>query len=231
MKLSLYNAFLMTDSMVSVNVCHTCFSKRINVITNNLREFSSVGSGVEVYSLVKEKKDLVGNNICLSSLLLPNDVLDATIDYVLTNKCKFMAIACQDLYTTGLIESKYNLSPIMLLHKIGLLDNAMIVGANYIDKDDIDLMKQCNASVVFLPTSSLGKGYGIPPVNFVLGKLPIAFGTGDNAYNSTCDMRKEANLVRLLCNEQARKENAIDEQTLFNMFGSGDMHQWIKETK
>jgi cytosine/adenosine deaminase-related metal-dependent hydrolase len=119
----------------------------------------------------------------------------------------------------------------MLLHRMGLLENATVVGANYIDKDDIDIMAQCNASVVFLPTQSLGKGYGIPPVNFVLDKLPIAFGSGEGVYNEKGDMRREANLVRLLCNEQARKENAISEEKLLSLFGSGDINDWIKETR
>ena len=231
MRLSLYNAFLMTDSMANLEVCHTCFTDKINVITTNLSAFSSVRKGVDVYSLVTKKEDLIGDKICISSLLLSDDVLDACIEYVLSKKCKFMVRACEDLYESGLIESKYKLSPIMLLHKMGLLENATIVGANYIDRDDVDLMAQSNASVVFLPTQSLGKGYGIPPVNFVVDKLPISFGSGEGVYNKNGDMRKEANLIRLLCNEQARKENAISEEKLFSLFGSGDINDWIKETR
>lgn len=230
MKLSFFNAFLKTDSMANVNVCHTYFTDRINVVTTKIENFSLSDKGVEVYSYVESKSDLKGDKICLSSLLLPDSVLDACIEYVLEKKCKFMVRACEDLYTSGLVESRYKLSPIMLLHKWGLLENATVVGANCIDRDDIDVMAQSNASVVFLPSYSLGKGYAIPPVNFVCGKLPIAFGSADNSYNKHGDMRKEAYLTRLLCNEQARKENAIDEKTLLSYFGKGDINDWLRET-
>ena len=231
MKLSLKNTFLITDSMANLNVCHSCFTDEINVITRRLDLFENVKDGVEVYTYVEKKSDLVGDRICLSSLLLPDDVLDACIEYVLEKKCKFMVRACEDLYTSGLIESKYKLSPIMLLHKMGLLENATVVGTNCIDRDDIDLMAQSNASVVFLPSYSLGKGYAVPPVGFVKDKLPISFGSGDNSYNASGDMRKEAYITRLLCNEQARKENAIDEKTLLSYFGKGDIEDWLRETK
>lgn len=231
MKLSLYNAFLITDNMANLAVCHNCFTDKINLITSKPEAFGTALKGVEVYSYVESKKDLVGDKICLSSLLLPDPVLDACIEYVLEKKCKFMVRACEDLYSSGVIESRYKLSPIMLLHKMGLLDNATVVGANCIDRDDIDLMQQCGASVVFLPSYSLGKGYGIPPVEFVKNKLPIAFGTADNSFNKNGDMRKEAYLTRLLCNEQARKENAIDEKELLSYFGNGSIEDWIKETK
>lgn len=231
MKLSLYNAFLMTDSMANVDVCHSCFADRINVVTKNINAFDGAKKGVEVYSYVESEKDLAGDKICLSSLLLPDPVLDACIEYVLEKKCKFMVRACEDLYTCGLIESRYKLSPIMLLHRMGLLDNATVVGANFIDRDDIDLMVQSNASLVFLPSYSLGKGYGVPPVGFVSGKLPISFGSADNSFNANGDMRKEAYLTRLLCNESARKEDAIDERVLLSYFGSGNVEDWIKETK
>ncbi len=231
MKLSLKNAFLITDSMANVEVCHSYFTDEINVITSHPENFANVKNGVEIYSYVEKESDLTGDKICLSSLLLPDSVLDACIEYVLDKKCKFMVRACEDLYTSGLIESKYKLSPIMLLHKMGLLDNATVVGANCIDRDDIDLMAQSNAGVIFLPSYSLGKGYGIPPVGFVNGKLPIAFGSSDNSYNKGGDMRKEAYITRLLCNEQARKERAIDEETLFSYFGRGNIEDWIKETR
>jgi cytosine/adenosine deaminase-related metal-dependent hydrolase len=217
--------------MANLEVCHTCFTDKINLITTDINKFRNVKDGVEVYSLVTKKEHLVGDKICLSSLNLPDSVLDACIEYVLSKKCKFMVRACEDLYESGLIESRYKLSPIMLLHKMGLLENATVVGANHIDKDDVDLMAQEGASVVFLPTHSLGKGYGVPPINFVINKLPIAFGSGEGVYNKNGDMRREANLVRLLCNEQARKENAISEEKLLSLFGSGDINDWIKETR
>ncbi len=231
MKLSLKNAFLITDSMANLNVCHSCFADEINVVTKTPSLFVNARKGVQVYSYVEKESDLKGDKIYLSSLLLPDSVLDACIEYVLEKKCKFMVRACEDLYTSGVVESRYKLSPIMLLHKMGLLENATVVGANYIDRDDIDLMAQCNASVVFLPSYSLGKGYGVPPVGFVKDKIPISFGSADNSYNASGDMRREAYLTRLLCNEQARKENAIDEQTLFSYFGKGNIEDWIEETR
>ncbi len=230
MKLSLKNAFLITDSMANVDVCDSCYTDKTNGVTRNIDNFKQVRKGVEVYSYVESESDLVGDKICLSSLLLPDRVLDACIEYVLDKKCKFMVCACEDLYTSGLIESRYKLSPIMLLHRMGLLDNATVVGANCIDKEDIDIMAQCNANVVFLPSYSLGKGFGAPPIVFVNGKLPISFGSADNSYNANGDMRKEAYITRLLCNEQSRKENAINEETLLSFFGSGNIEDWIKET-
>lgn len=183
------------------------------VATKNVEQLSKI-KGVKVFSYVEKKEDLTGDKICLSSLNLDDEVLDACIEYVLSNKCEFMVRACENLTESGLLESKYHLSPIMILHKMGLLDNAIVVGANHIDRDDLDLMIQCNAKIVLLPSYSMGKGNGFAPISFTNKKIPLLFGTADNSYNAKGSIKTEGYLAMLSGNCEARKEGYITEQDI-----------------
>ena len=184
---------------------------------------------IEAFFAVDEKGEIKTDKICLTSLLLEDKILDAVIDYVYTNKCKFMVRACENLYESGVIEAKYHLSPIMLLHKMGLLENATIVGANHIDKDDIDLLAQCNAKIVFLPSYSMGMGNGTPPISFALDKIDIGLGTANNAFNTSADILFEARLAYLTASSEMRKNNAISAHRLLNLCGKGDIEQFKLE--
>lgn len=187
------------------------------VATKNVDDFKTE-KGVKAFSYVEKVEDLKGERICLSSLNLPDEVLDACIEYVLSNKCEFMVRACENLTESGFLESKYHLSPIMILHKIGLLDNAIVVGANHIDKDDLDLMIQCNAKIVLLPSYSMGKGNGFAPLSFVKNKIDLLFGTADNSYNEKGSIKLEGYLARLIGCCESRKENAIKEEDLVRVY-------------
>ena len=186
------------------------------VATNSVDALSKI-KGVKAFAYVEKKEDLKGDKICLSSLNLDDDVLDACIEYVLSNKCEFMVRACENLTESGLLESKYHLSPIMILHKMGLLEGAIVVGANHIDRDDLDLMIQCNAKIVLLPSYSMGKGNGFAPISFTKGKIPLLFGTVDNSYNEEGSIKMEGYLARLSGNCEARKEDAVTEQEILKI--------------
>lgn len=225
MKLSLTNAFYQATAKEEIKIGR--FVDKV-VLSSPTPDFYKNDTKIDAYFCIDEKGDIDTDKVCLSSLLLSDRILDKTIDYVLTNKCKFMVRACENLYESGLIESKYKLSPIMLLHRMGLLDNATIIGANHIDRDDIDLMAQCNASVVFLPSYSMGKGNGIAPITFAMGKLPIALGTADNSYNGQASMLFESKLALLCANAEMRKENAIDTKKLLSFVGKGNENEFKK---
>ena len=160
---------------------------------------------------VESVEDIKGDAICISSLTLPDEVIDACIEYVLENKPKLYVVACVSLGDVGIIEARFHLSPIMLLHKLGLLDqNCTIVGANYLDNDDVDLMAQCGASVVLCPSYSLGGGYGFPNVVPLLKKLnEVTLGTFDNQFNASGSVMDEARLLYLGTACSMRSENAL----------------------
>ncbi len=216
MKSPLFDAFALIDSVSDLPKD----GRKINVVTQNPALFEGI-EGVTAYRYVTSKQDVVGD-ICLSSLLLDDDVLDACIEHVYTTKCRLMARACEDLYETGVIESKYRLSPIMLLHKMGLLENATVVGCNHIDRDDLDLMIQSNAEIVFLPSYAMGKGYGIPPISFAMDKLPVRLGTADGTFNPTRSVEKEAWLSNLIASAELHRENAISQELLARIAGGND---------
>ena len=101
---------------------------------------------------------------------------------------------------------------------MGLLDNAIVVGANHIDRDDLDLMIQSRAKIVLLPSYSMGSGNGFAPISFTKNKISILFGTADNSYNKDGSIRLEGYLARLIGNCESRKEDAITEQDLLEIY-------------
>lgn len=226
MSITIKNGFYFTNAPLNKEGFVTT-AKKCNIVTEKADLYQE-NDDIKVFSYIT-KGGIKGKRICLSSLLLDDKVLYECIEFVLSNKCEFMVRACEDLYETGLIESRYKLSPIMLLHKMGLLENATVVGANHIDRDDIDLMSQCNAKIVFLPSYSMGKGWGIPPVAFAKGKVEISLGTADNLYNKSGDILREARLVRLISNAERHDENSLSYQELLSFCGSGNLEEFIEK--
>lgn len=145
--------------------------------------------------------------------IMDEQKLDKAIE--LSSNCDFMLNLSMTLYDVGACDKKFGKTPIALAHSLGLLDNSLIAGCNYIDKDDIDLMVQSNASAIILPSYSLGNGFGIPPLRMMLSRgLRIHIGTADNEYNRSADMQFEGELIRLavcgnLCTRDAVTSNEI----------------------
>lgn len=142
-------------------------------------------------------------------------VFDEVCDAVLTDGSDVYVRAAYDLYESGVIESKYKLSPIMLLHKMGILSSCTIVGGVCLDNDDLDLMAQEGVALVITPTASAGYGHGYPPICAAVKRgIRVGVGTFDGKYNKTHDIRAELEFLRLTANAEMRREDVLSEDAV-----------------
>ncbi len=148
------------------------------------------------------------------------DMLDETAfgnacDSIINSGKPAIVRAAFELEQAGIIEARYKLSPIMLLHKMGVLEYCMIAGGVCLDNDDLDLMAQEGAALIVTPTASAGYGYGFAPICAAVARgIRVGIGTFDCKYNRNADLAKEIEFLRLTANAEMRTENALDEETL-----------------
>jgi cytosine/adenosine deaminase-related metal-dependent hydrolase len=195
------NAFIFTDDVSVIERGKNCNVATFTVATNYPERFNL--EGVTAYKIVKTEGDVVGDFLFLPSLT-DEKTVDAVIDKVLGDDAKLIVSACYSLDEIGLIDVKYHLSPVQLLHKLGLLEKCTVVGGVYLDRDDVDLMSQCGTPLVLCPTSSMGYGYGIPHFCAYENKLNVKLGSGDNRFNCNGDMIAEARALVLGVNSEMR---------------------------
>lgn len=173
------------------------------------------GDGVERITLFDDSigTDNVGN-IYLPSML-DESALERACDYLVTNDARAVVRAAYDLEEAGLIEARYKLSPIMLLHKLGVLDRCTIAGGVCLDNDDLDLMAQEGVALILLPTADAGYGHGYAPVCAAVNRgLRVGIGTFDGKYNRSASLDEEIKFLTLTANAEMRTENALDAATL-----------------
>lgn len=164
-----------------------------------------------------------GDKIFISSLLKAEDDLDEIVDYCVEKNAKVIVCAGDDLYDSGVLEAREHLSPVMFLHKIGLLDrNCSVVGGICLDRDDADLMEQVGASLIVCPTYSCGTGRGIPVISPALGKIKISLGTFDNRFNKSGSIIEEAKTLYLGTAAVMRRQNALSVGQLAEITGSDE---------
>lgn len=155
----------------------------------------------------------------VSEIYLPDmsdeDLLESACDYILTNNARAIVRAAYDLTEAGIIEARYKLSPIMLLHKLGILGQCTIAGGVCLDNDDMDLMAQEGVPLILLPTADAGYGHGFAPVCAAVHRgIKIGVGTFDGKYNANADLDCEMKFLTLTANAEMRTENALDKATL-----------------
>lgn len=92
------------------------------------------------------------------------------------------------------------LTPPMYLHKLGFFDNGGAVAhGTYLDKDDMQILKDSNVSVVTNPASNLKLASGIAPLYSISNSgVNIAIGTDGPASNNSLDMFREMYLASVL---------------------------------
>ena len=147
--------------------------------------------------------------------MLDEDLLQNACDYIITNNAHAVIRAAYDLTEAGIIEARYKLSPIMLLHKLGILGNCTIVGGVCLDNDDLDLMAQEGVPLVLCPTADAGYGYGFAPVCAAVHRgIRIGVGTFDCKYNINADLDYELKFLELTANAEMRTENALGKDAL-----------------
>ena len=147
--------------------------------------------------------------------MLDEDVLGGACDYIIDNNARAVVRAAFDLEEAGIIEARYKLSPIMLLHKLGILSMCTIAGGVCLDNDDLDLMAQENVPLILLPTADAGYGHGFAPVCAAIGRgIRVGIGTYDCKYNAMGDLDYELKFLSITANAEMRTENAISESAL-----------------
>ncbi|MCH5161103.1 MAG: hypothetical protein J1G04_03640 [Clostridiales bacterium] len=148
------------------------------------------------------------------------DMLDETAfgnacDTILNSGKKAIVRAAFELEETGIIEARYKLSPVMLLHKMGVLGSCTIAGGVCLDNDDLDLMAQEGVALIVTPTASAGYGHGFAPVCAAISRgIRVGVGTFDGKYNRKADLNKEIEFLYLTANAEMRTDNAICRETL-----------------
>lgn len=147
--------------------------------------------------------------------MLDEAELENACDYLISTDARAVIRASYDLNESGIIEAKYKLSPVMLLHKLGVLDKCTVAGGVCLDNDDLDLMAQENVPLILLPTADAGYGHGFAPVCAALRRgVRVGIGTFDGKYNRTCDINVEAEFLKLTANAEMRTENALSDTEL-----------------
>lgn len=138
------------------------------------------------------------------------DALECACDHLINSGAHAIVRAAYDLTESGIVEAKFKLSPIMLLHKLGVLGNCTIAGGVCLDNDDLDLMAQDGVPIVVMPTASAGYGYGIAPVFAAYKRgIRIGIGTFDGRYNKSHDLDFEVEFLKLTVNADMRKADVF----------------------
>lgn len=191
-----YNALTFDNNIMKCVGSEDC--SRINYVGGNSVEGCNLFTDVRNSIAIK--------NIYISDIM-DEEQADKAIDLM---PRKLMLNLSMTLYDVGICDKKYGRTPIGLAHSYGLLNNGYVCGCNYVDKDDIDLMVQSNATAVLLPSYSMGNGFGVPPLRMMLSRgLLVRLGSADNVYNIKADMAFEAELLRLAVCADLKTQDAV----------------------
>lgn len=210
------NSFVLTDDPEAIERGRKCGVTEFTVATRFPRAFENL-AGVTVYKTVDKPSDCDYPRLFLPELT-DDAITDAVAEAVLSGKSSAIIAAGYSLDESGAVDVRFHLSPVQLVHKLGLLDGGTIVGGVYLDRDDVDLMAQCGARLILCPTSSMGHGFGIPHFPAYIKKLDVRLGSGDNRFNRDGDMPSEARALLLGCNAEMRDEKSVDVRRLFGCF-------------
>lgn len=160
------------------------------------------------------EKHITRGNIYIDSLL-DDEILENACDYLVSSRARAIVRAEYNLEETGIIEAKYKLSPVMLLHRLGVLEYCTIASGVCLDNDDLDLMAQEDVGLILLPTADAGYGNGFAPVCAAVRRgIRVGIGTYDGKYNPSADIKREAEFLRLAANAKMSRENALSDAEL-----------------
>ncbi len=99
------------------------------------------------------------------------------------------------LEEVGRLSQKYNLSPARVLEDFGFLDRkCYLLGSNFIDKDDFDIIYSYGGKVILTPRCDMMKGCGAVNLYSIENK-GIEYGFGNQSYPQI-DMVNEAEIAR-----------------------------------
>lgn len=209
-----YNAFMLTDSVDAVTEAIKNGADRVVLATSRPELFVGIEQ-VEAYKFVKSPDDANEGRIFLPSLK-NEDIVDAVTENVLGCGAKLIVAANRNLDEIGLSEARFHLTPVQILHKLGLLDRCTVVGGVYLDRDDVELLSQENTPLVLCPTCSLGYGDGFPHVSALDGKVDFYLGSGDGAFNAGHSILRELRALILGSNCEMRQRDSFSVEALLS---------------
>ena len=167
---------------------------------------SGTRDGITMFSPFRDNSvgDIYLTDLC------DEDVFTAACDHIINSGVRAIVRTAYDLNEAGIIEAKYKLSPIMLLHKMGVLGSCTIAGGVCLDNDDLDLMAQEGVGLIVTPIASAAYGHGFAPVCAALRRgIKVGVGTFDGKYNKAHDIDRELEFLMLTANAEMRTEHAL----------------------
>lgn len=197
------NALCTANSALAKKSCDKVFT------TENI-----IGTTDNIVLVREYTADVTSGNIYLPTML-DEQLLEQACDYIITSGAHAIVRAAFDLDEAGQIEARYKLSPIMLLHKLGVISNCTIAGGVCLDNDDLDLMAQDSVPLILLPTADAGYGHGFAPVCAAVRRgIKVGVGTLDGKYNKDMSLDYEIEFLRLTANAEMSVENALGSSEL-----------------
>ncbi len=117
------------------------------------------------------------------------------------------------------IRSQYGASPIALAKRAGLFDGlAVAAHCVHVDEDDLNILKECQVSVITNPASNMKLGNGFAPVPDMLHKgINVCIGTDGAASNNSLNMFHEMNLLGLIHKGAREKADCVSAREIFRM--------------
>ena len=114
----------------------------------------------------------------------------------------------ETLTEVGNCDKDNGVTPVKLLEDYGFFDvPSLVYHATYLDKQDIQILKNYNVSVCTNPCSNLKLGSGIAPINSLLNNgINVCLGTDGSSSNNRLDMFREMYLVG--CLQKAELKNS-----------------------
>jgi cytosine/adenosine deaminase-related metal-dependent hydrolase len=215
------NDFLLTDNPSDIVKGNERGVTEFTVATRFPDRFNGL-SGVTAYKIVEKAEDATSYPRLVLLSLSGEETVDSVIEAVYKNGAMLIVAAGYSLDETGAIEVRYHLSPVQLLHKIGLLERCSVVGGVHLDRDDVDLMAQCGTKLILCPTASMGYGYGFPHFVAAARKLKVTLGSGDNRFNKSGDMKREAETLVLGSNCDMRSSLSVSEKEAVELISSSN---------
>ena len=117
------------------------------------------------------------------------------------------------------IRGQYGASPIALARRAGLFDGlAAAAHCVHVDEEDLEILKECQVSVITNPASNMKLGNGFAPVPDMLAKgINVCIGTDGAASNNSLNMFHEMNLLGLIHKGVRQKADCVSAREIFRM--------------
>ncbi len=124
----------------------------------------------------------------------------------------------ETLNEVGECQVKRGLTPPEYLHKIGFFDyGGIIAHGTYLDKNDIDLLKEKNVYCASNPSSNLKLASGVAPVYTMLNRgMKVCIGTDGAASNNSLSAFKEMYLLSALQKERMKDAACVSAEETIN---------------